>query len=65
MLLSLGWDLLPAACLLHLPQLSFLLEDVSGQVAMAGDAPHLRVVLELLLQLLVVVYGSLFSRCEL
>lgn len=60
-----GGYLLPASCLLHFPQLSFLFVDVSGQVAMTGDALHLRVVLELLFQLLVVVYGGLFSGCEL
>lgn len=50
-----GGHLLPAPGFLHLLQLSLLFEDVSGQVAVPGDAPHLWVVLELLPQLLVIV----------
>ncbi len=40
---------------------SLLLKDVSGQVAVTGDAFHLWMVLKLLDQLLVVVCGSFFS----
>ena len=51
---------LPAASLLHDAQLLALGEDGLGQVAVTRDASDLRVVLELLLQLLIVVH-----RCSL
>ncbi len=58
-------NLLPAPGFLHFLQLSLLLKDVSGQVAVTGDAFHLWMVLKLLDQLLVVVCGSFFSGREL
>lgn len=54
-------NLLPAAGFFHFPLLSLLFQDVSGQVAVTGDASHLWVVLKLLDQLLVVVCRSFFS----
>lgn len=58
-------NLLPASGFFHFPLLSLLFQDVSGQVAVTGDASHLWVVLEFLYQLLVVVCGSFFSGWEL
>lgn len=58
-------NLLPAPGFFHFLLLSLLFQDVSGQVAMTGDAFHLWVVLKLLYQLLVVVCGSFFSGGEL
>lgn len=56
---------LPAASLLHDTQLLALAVDGLGQVAVARDAADLRVVLELLLQLLAVVHSCLFPRSQL
>lgn len=50
--------ILPAASFFHSPQLFCLVVDALGQVSVMSDAADLRVVLELLLQLLTVV-GSL------
>lgn len=56
---------LPAASLLHDPQLVSLVVQVLGQMSVARDAPDLRVVLELLLQLLAVVEGLPLPRSQL
>ncbi len=58
-------NLLPAPGFLHFQQLSLLLQDVSGHVAVTGNAFHLWMVLKFLYQLLVVVCGSFFSAREL
>lgn len=56
---------LSTASLLHDPQLVPLVVDVLGQMSVARDALDLRVVLELLLQLLAVVNGRLLSGGQL
>lgn len=60
-----GSDVLPATSVLHLLDLATLLVEVVGQVAVAGDAADVRVVLELVPQLLVVVASYLLSAREL
>lgn len=49
----------------HLPDLAALLVEVMGQVAVAGDTEDLRMVLELLPQLLVVIASRLLSGRQL
>lgn len=56
---------LPAASLFHDLQLLPLVVKGLGQVSVLGDASDLRVVLELLPQLLVVVDGLPLSRGQL
>lgn len=58
-------DVLPAASLFHDLQLFPLVVEGLGQVAVLGDASDLRVVLELLPQLLVVVHGLPLSGGQL
>lgn len=58
-------DVLPAASLFHDLQLLPLVVEGLGQVAVLGDASDLRVVLELLPQLLVVVHGLPLSGGQL
>lgn len=56
---------LPAAGLFHGLQLLLLVVEGLGKVSVLGDASDLRVVLELLPQLLVVVDGLPLSRGQL
>lgn len=58
-------DVLPALSLPHDPLLILLMVDALGEMPVASDTSDLRVVLELLLQLLVVVDGRPLSWGEL
>lgn len=58
-------DVLPAASLFHDLQLLPLVVEGLGKVPVLIDAPDLRVVLELLPQLLVVVDGLFLSEGQL